>query len=114
MRACTLTCTRNDVLAAGASYPAITVTVNVANNAPASVTNTANVSGGGQIITTTIQLRSTTVVRPDMTIAKSHSCNLLKARLGQLIHLPLPTLACGNQRHGNRPDTLPSGLTATG
>jgi len=33
----TLTCTRADVLAAGGSYPVITVTVNVANNAAASV-----------------------------------------------------------------------------
>jgi len=45
----TLTCTRSDVLANGASYPAITLTVNVAANAPASVTNTATVSGGGDV-----------------------------------------------------------------
>src|SRR5439155_3161078 len=43
----TLTCTRADALAAGASYPSITLTVNVAATAPASVTNTASVSGGG-------------------------------------------------------------------
>jgi len=41
------TCTRNDALQAGQSYPAITVTVNVANNAPPSVTNQVSVSGGG-------------------------------------------------------------------
>ena len=40
-------CTRNDVLAGGQSFPPITVTVNVAGNAPNSVTNTASVSGGG-------------------------------------------------------------------
>jgi uncharacterized repeat protein (TIGR01451 family) len=40
-------CTRSDVLAVNASYPAITLTVNVANNAPSSVINTATVSGGG-------------------------------------------------------------------
>ena len=47
---CTLgtrTCTRSNVLAASSSYPAITLTVSVAANAPASVTNTAVVSGGG-------------------------------------------------------------------
>jgi uncharacterized repeat protein (TIGR01451 family) len=44
----TLTCTRSDALAAGASYPPIIVTVSVATNAPASVTNTATVSGGGE------------------------------------------------------------------
>ncbi len=43
----TLTCTRADSLAQGSSYPAITVTVNVASNAPAQVTNSATVSGGG-------------------------------------------------------------------
>ena len=43
----TLTCTRSDALGPGASYPAITLTVSVANDAPASVTNTAAVSGGG-------------------------------------------------------------------
>ncbi len=43
-----LTCTRSDALAAGADYPPITVTVSVATNAPASVTNVASVSGGGE------------------------------------------------------------------
>src|SRR5262249_43764821 len=47
---CTLatrTCTTGAVLANGASYPAITLTVNVAANAAASVTNSVTVSGGG-------------------------------------------------------------------
>src|SRR5436190_8085719 len=43
----TLTCTRSDVLAAGSSYPAIALTVNVSATAPASVTNSATLSGGG-------------------------------------------------------------------
>ncbi|MBW4578744.1 MAG: DUF11 domain-containing protein [Tildeniella nuda ZEHNDER 1965/U140] len=42
----TATCTRSDALAALASYPVVTLTVSVAANAPASVTNTATVSGG--------------------------------------------------------------------
>ena len=44
----TRTCTRSDELAAGASYPDITLTVNVASNAAATVTNVATVSGGGE------------------------------------------------------------------
>ena len=40
-------CSRSDVLGAGSSYEPITVTVDVASNAPASVTNMAVVSGGG-------------------------------------------------------------------
>jgi uncharacterized repeat protein (TIGR01451 family) len=47
----TLTCTRSESLAAGASYPPITVIVDVATNAAANLTNTANVSGGGEINT---------------------------------------------------------------
>jgi peptidoglycan/xylan/chitin deacetylase (PgdA/CDA1 family) len=42
-----LTCTRSDALASGASYPPIKITVRTANTAPASVTNTASVTGGG-------------------------------------------------------------------
>ena len=40
-------CTRTDVLAPGAAYPPITITVGVASNAAATVTNTATVTGGG-------------------------------------------------------------------
>ena len=45
----TATCTRADALGAGATYPPITLAVNVASNAPSSVTNTATVSGGGDV-----------------------------------------------------------------
>jgi YVTN family beta-propeller protein len=44
----TLVCTRNDALAGGASYPVITLTVNVSSTAPPSVTNTVTVSGGSE------------------------------------------------------------------
>ncbi len=40
-------CTRSDVLAGGASYPAITVNVNVATDATSPQVNTAGVTGGG-------------------------------------------------------------------
>jgi len=43
----TVTCTRSDALAAGASYPAIVLAVNVSTTAPSSVINIAAVSGGG-------------------------------------------------------------------
>ena len=42
-----ISCTRSDVLQAGSSYPAITLTVDVSATAPSSVTNTASISGGG-------------------------------------------------------------------
>lgn len=62
---CTLatrTCTRSNVLAGGAIYPAITLTVNVAANAPASVVNTATVSGGGQSNTSNDTTTDPTVI----------------------------------------------------
>jgi large repetitive protein len=40
-------CARSDLLNGGASYPAITATVNVASNAPVQVTNQVSMSGGG-------------------------------------------------------------------
>jgi uncharacterized protein (TIGR03437 family) len=43
-----LTCTRSDSLARFASYPAITLTVSVAADAPSGVINTIAVSGGGE------------------------------------------------------------------
>ncbi len=44
----TLSCTRSDALAGGASYPPVSVTVDVAADAPDQVTNVASVSGGGE------------------------------------------------------------------
>jgi len=43
----TTTCTRSDVLAPGASYPPITLVVNLAINISGQIVNTATVSGGG-------------------------------------------------------------------
>lgn len=43
----TVSCTRSDALAAGASYPAITLNVSVAASASGTVTDQATVSGGG-------------------------------------------------------------------
>ena len=43
----TLTCSRSDVLAGGDAYPPILVDATVADPAPATIVNTATVSGGG-------------------------------------------------------------------
>jgi uncharacterized repeat protein (TIGR01451 family) len=70
----TLTCTRTDALAASGSYPAITLTVNVAANAPSLVTNTATVSGGGEVNTANDTASDpTTVLAPDMIVNKQHA-----------------------------------------
>jgi uncharacterized repeat protein (TIGR01451 family) len=64
----TLTCTRNDALAAGASYPAITLTVNVASDAAGNLVNTASVSGGGDASPANNATADGTVVDPPASI----------------------------------------------
>ena len=64
-----LTCTREDVLAATASYAPITLTVNVDDNSPVSVINTVSVSGGGETNTTNNSASDTTTVSPGVKVA---------------------------------------------
>ena len=68
-----VTCSRNDALAAGASYPGITVTVRVSVSAPASVTNVAAVSGGNDGDTTNNTASDTVDIDPaaDLSIVKT-------------------------------------------
>jgi len=66
-----VTCTRNDALGAGASYPLITVSVNVADSAAAIIANTAVVSGGGETNTANNSATDTVVT------AKSPGCTLI-------------------------------------
>ena len=54
-------CTRTDALSGGASYPPITVTVNVAANAGSPQVNSVNVSGGGSATASTTD---STVIDP--------------------------------------------------
>ena len=70
----TLTCTRSDALANGASYPAITLTVDVSQTAPASVTNSVAVSGGGQTNTANDTATDPTTINagvPNITLVKT-------------------------------------------
>src|ERR1700732_2787990 len=64
----TVTCTTSTALAAGASYPNITLAVNVASNAPATVTNTATVSGGGETNTSNDTANDPTTITPHGTL----------------------------------------------
>src|SRR5882724_5614314 len=113
----TLTCTRSDVLASRSGYPAITLTVNVANNAAGILSNSAAVSGGGELNTTNDSATdSTTIIQlgPDPTIAITHTGAFIQGQTGTY------SLAISNV--GLSPldgttvtvtDTLPTGLTAS-
>ena len=114
----TLTCTRSDVLAAGASYPAITLTVTVASNAPASVTNTAVVSGGGETNfanDTAMDATTITPTFPDMTITKSHVGNFTQGQaVGATYTITVSNVGVNSTNAAvSMVDTLPASLTAT-
>jgi uncharacterized repeat protein (TIGR01451 family) len=109
------TCTRSDALAAAASYPVIQITVNVANNAPASVTNTAVVSGGGEVNLANDTANDVTTITPtpDLAITKTHVGNFTVGLPGTY------TITVSNVGGGptvgavNMNDFLPSGMAAT-
>jgi uncharacterized repeat protein (TIGR01451 family) len=102
-------CTRADALAALASYPPISVTVTVAANPPSNLlTNTATVSGGGELQTNNdVATDPTTIVGTALTISKT--ANVASIRSGQNL---VYTVAVGNSGPNNGgtatvTDTLP-------
>ena len=105
------TCTSTTVIAAGSTSPnTISLVVNVAPNAPASVTNSASASGGGAS-NAPVATDPTTIVSPVLAIAKSHTGNFTAGQTGTY------TISVSNT--GTAPtsgtltvtDTLPAGLT---
>jgi uncharacterized repeat protein (TIGR01451 family) len=64
----TNTCNRSDVLNAGAGYPAITVTVNVATNATSPQVNQVTVSGGGSVPASASDLTLIRSAQPKLTV----------------------------------------------
>ena len=72
-------CTRSDPLAAGGSYPALTLTVNVAAGAPTPAINTAEVSSDGAPNSVNFVASDSTVIySAALSIAKSHSGNFMQ------------------------------------
>jgi uncharacterized repeat protein (TIGR01451 family) len=114
----TLTAMRSDTLAAGSAYPAITVTVNVANNAPASVTNMATVSGGGDGNSANNTANDLTTINgvsaPDLTVIAFHVGNFTQGDLGDTYTIIVTNVGSAASSGGiTITDALPSGLTAT-
>jgi uncharacterized repeat protein (TIGR01451 family) len=110
-----VSCTRADVLAPGAAYPSITVTVNVALDAPTSVVNTVTVSGGGDRSPgNNTATDPTTIDTPDLTIAKSHAANFSLGQTGAQYTVTVSNLGpAPSSGTVTVVDTLPAGLTAT-
>jgi uncharacterized repeat protein (TIGR01451 family) len=112
----TVTCLRIDPLGPGASYPAVTITVNVAPNAPQSVTNTATISGGGDINATNNTATDVVTITPgpDLTVSKSHTGNFIQGQTGAQFTVTV-TNSGGSPTSGTvtLSDTVPTGLTPT-
>jgi len=112
--AATVTCARSDALPAGSSYPAITLAVTVATNAPSSVTNMVTVSGGGDPSshtgsdTTTI----TSAAAPTLAITKTHTGNFMQGGTGTYTITVSNTGTAPTSATVTVTDTLPTGLTA--
>jgi len=112
----TLTCTRSDVLANAASYAPITVTVDVANNAPANITNTATVAGGGETYTANDSASDPTkTLQADLVLTKTHGGIWNPGDVGKTYSLTVSNAgaAATNGSVVTVVDTLPVGLTAT-
>ena len=113
----TLTCTRADGLAAAAIYPLITLTVNVAVDAPSLLTNTATVSGGGDTTpgnntdADPVNVNATSMV--DLTIVKTHSGSFVRGQPGGVYSLIVSNAGlAATSGVVSVSDSLPTGLTA--
>jgi uncharacterized repeat protein (TIGR01451 family) len=107
------TCTRSDVLNPGSSYPAITVTVNVAANATSPQVNAVSVSGGGSAMASATD--STTIIAnpPVLSISKTHSGDLTQGQAGAAYTVVVSNRSGAGTTNGTVTvnETIPSGLT---
>lgn len=113
-------CSSSDTVTDLGSYPPLTLTVNVALGTPASITNRADVSGGGESNTTNNTAYDQTTVNigggtPNLTITNTHAGDFRLGERGVTY-----ALVVGNNGTATTnatvtvTDTLPTGLTASG
>ena len=107
----TLQCSRADAIDPGVSFNVLTVTVNVASNAPSSVTNSSSVSGGGEVNTANNTATDLTLIgpAPDLTITKSHTGSFTPGQAGATYTLTVSNIGAGATNAAvNVTDTLPN------
>ncbi|MEV4418624.1 hypothetical protein AB0L40_01450 [Patulibacter sp. NPDC049589] len=107
-----VTCTRTDALAPAAAYPTITVGVNVTDDVPASVANSATVSGGGDANTTNNSSTDTSIPASvsDLSIVKTVDAS--PVAVGGDVRFTLKVTNGGPSRSTGATvtDALPTGL----
>ena len=110
-------CKRSDVLQAGASYPAIALTVNVAANAPSTVTNTATVSSDGAVNSVNSTANDVTAIvtpaAPLLNIAKTHTGNFAQEQVNATYTVTVSNASGAGPTGGTVTvaETVPAGLT---
>ena len=112
----TLTATRSDSLAAGSSYAALTLTVNVASNASGNLTNTATVSGGGEFNTANDTATDTVTIAPpaDLTVTMTDSGNFKQGDAADAYTITVKNSGTGATSGAvSLVVALPTGLMAT-
>ena len=111
----TVTCTRPDAIAAGVTAPPITLVVNVATNAPATITNTGTVGGGSETNTSNDAATDVTPITgvPDATIAMTNSGGFTQGGNGSFTLKVSNVGAAATSGAVTVVDTLPAGVTPT-
>ena len=109
-------CSRSDSLAAGAQYPALSLTVNVAGNAPTPLINTAEISADGA--TNSINSTSndsTNVIPPtaSLRITKTHTGNFTQGQRGATYTVTVSNAAGAGSTNGTVvvTESVPDGMT---
>ncbi len=105
-------CTRSDALPASTAYPDLTVTVSIASDAAASLTNSVQASGGGATNTPTAT-DQTPIVRPVLGIVKSHSGSFVAGSTGSYTVTVSNTGSAATFAQVSVTDTAPTGMTVT-
>ena len=98
-------------LAGGSSYPAITVTANVAANATSPQVNQVSVSGGGSV--TANASDSTTIIPPALSITKTHAGHFTLGQSGATYTVTVSNATGSSPTNGTVTVTeaIPAGMT---
>jgi hypothetical protein len=110
----TITCSNANVVASGDSYPTLTLNVNVATNAAASLSNTATVNGSGNTVAVNSNTNMVTIVpAPVLSISKTPSGTFTQGQTA-IWDITVSNTATGTSTTSGTVtvvDTLPAGYT---
>ncbi len=105
-------CSRNESLPGGASYPSITVTVNVTGNAASPQVNQVSVQGGGAAEASASDSTTIIPLASALSITETHTTNFPQGQSGGTYTITVTNTGMGPTNGAvTVTDTLPAGLT---